>query len=103
MSDIKVLLICSLLAFITIGVVYVMNKITAARLFKELVKYEEMPKSPYGVSREYGNGSWGYCITKNDEVMYSENKSRLFDSVEEAVREINKLEGIQGFRKTKIR
>lgn len=104
MSDIQVLLFCCLIAFITICIVYVMNKKTAARLFNQVVNPESaLPPSPYGISRENGSGGWGYCITKNGEVMYSNNKSRIFGSVEEAVREINKLEGVQGFRKTKIR
>lgn len=104
MSDIQVLIFCCLIAFITICIVYVMNKKTAARLFNQVVNPEDaLPPSPYGVSREHGSGGWGYCITKNGDVMYSSNKARIFDSVEEVVREINKLEGVQGFRKTKIR
>lgn len=103
MTDIQVLLFCCLIAFITICIVYVMNKRTAAKLFRHLVNPEEaLPKSPYGVSRECGNSGWGYCITKNGEVMYSDNKSKLFNTIEEAVREINKLEGIEGFMKTRI-
>jgi hypothetical protein len=102
MTDTSVLLLCSLIAFITIGVVYVMNKITAARLYRDMVE-TDLPKSPYGVSREYGGGGWGYCITKNGEVMYSENKSRVFLNFKHAVNEINKLESIEGYQKTKIR
>jgi hypothetical protein len=81
-----------------------MNKRTAAQLFKHLVNPEEaLPKSPYGVSREYGNGGWGYCITKHGKIMYSDNKSLIFGSIEEAVREINKIEGVEGFMKTRIK
>jgi hypothetical protein len=35
--------------------------------------------------------------------MYSENKSRVFLNFKHAVNEINKLESIEGYQKTKIR
>lgn len=103
MSDVQVLLICCLIAFITICVVYAMNKATAARLFVHVVDPNaNLPKSSYGVSRESVTGTWGYCITKNGSVMFSGGKSKLFESIDEAIEEINKLEGLEGFRKSKI-
>lgn len=105
MTDIQVLLWCCLIAFITICIVYVMNKKTSARLFVKLVDPDSaLPKSPYGVSREYGsNGMWGYCITKNGDVMYSSNTAKVFESIDSAIRDINLLERLEGYRPTKLR
>lgn len=91
------------IAVIVICVMVYMNKRTAAKLYADLVLDIDKPVSPYGVSREISEGgSWGYCITKDGEVMYSGTKAKVFDSVNAAVREINKLEAVQGFRKTRV-
>ncbi len=97
------ILVSIVIAVIVICIMVYMNKQTAARLYSDLVLDADKPESPYGVSREISEGgSWGYCITKDGEVMYSGNKSRVFNSVKDAVREINKIESVQGFKKTRV-
>lgn len=97
------ILISLVLAVAVICLMVYMNKRTAAKLYSELVLDADKPNSPYGVSREISEGgSWGYCITKDGEVMYSGNKSRVFKSVKAAVKEINTLEMVQGYKKTRV-
>lgn len=105
MNDIQVLLFCCLIAVITICIMNAMNKATAARLYKDLVDPESnLPKSPYGVSREIGsNGAWGYCITKDGSVLYSDRKAQVFTTVQAAIHEINIIERLEGFRPTQLR
>ncbi|EBS4516557.1 hypothetical protein DQT32_03985 [Salmonella enterica subsp. enterica serovar Braenderup] len=62
----------------------------------------DYPKSPYGVKRQTSNGTWGYCITHNGQVMFDENKAQLFTSIHAAVYEINKLERIEGYKQTRV-
>lgn len=96
------ILICVVICFVSVCITIFLNKRTAAKLYQSLVLEADKPESPYSVSREYGPGGWGYCITKNGEVMYSDNKSRVFRKIEDAVTEINKLEGVQGYKKTRV-
>lgn len=104
MSDIQVLLFCCLISFITICIVYVMNKATSARLYKDLVEpVSALPKSPYSLSREKGGGNtWGYCITKNGEVMYSDGSAQVMD-LDTAIKQLNIIERIEGVKPTKLR
>lgn len=97
------ILISIIVALIVICITIYLNKRTAAKLYSELVQECDKPKSPYGISRELAsNGFWGYCITKDGEVMYSDKSSQVFSSFEVALKEINKLEAVQGYKKTRV-
>lgn len=97
------IVICIVISIVVICITLYLNKLTAAKLYSEIVLDADKPTSPYSVSRERAeNGAWGYCITKNGEIMYSGNNSRVFGSIKEALREINNLEAIQGYKKTRV-
>lgn len=97
------ILFCIIICVFTICVTIFLNKRTSANLYKEMVLDANKPDSPYSVSRECGDsGDWGYCITKDGEIMYSNGKSRIFDSVAQALKEINTLEAVQGYKKTRV-
>lgn len=97
------LIICVVLCVAVICLMIYMNKRTAAKLYAELVQDSTKPDSPYGISRECNSDDvWGYCITKNGEVMYSANRSRIFGTIKLALKEVNALEAVQGYKKTRV-
>ena len=61
-----------------------------------------LPKSPYGVSREILNQKWGYCITKDGNVICRDNYAQFFHTIELAVAAINQLERVEGYKRTRV-
>lgn len=100
------LLVCCTILFVCICIVYVMNKRIAAWIYVKTVNPESTkPKSPYGLSRELNNNDvWGYCITKNGEIIYDKSKNAVvYSYVEGAIVDMNILEQLEGYEKTKLK
>lgn len=71
--------------------------------YQEYLKIKDsLPKSPYGVSREILNKKWGYCITKDGNVVYRDNYAQFFHTIESAVYAINELERVEGYQLTSV-
>ena len=104
------LIICTTVIFIAAFIMYLNVKSIAAYVYVKTVcpdPEEHLSKSPYGISRELdSNGKWGYCITKNGEIMYSDDRGKLTAPVYiefmSALKDMNLLEKIEGYKITKV-
>lgn len=100
------LLVCCTILFVCVCIVYTMNKRIAAWVYVKTVNPEgTKPKSPYGLSRERNqNDDWGYCITKDGKIIYDESNSAVvYSFVEGAIKDMNILEQLEGYEKTKLK
>ncbi|SOK58748.1 hypothetical protein [Yersinia phage fHe-Yen9-04] len=102
----SILIICSTIMFISSLIALMVNRSIAASIYKRTIddiNQSELKPSPYGVSREpRGDGSWGYCITKNGKIQFTSDKAQIFSNINSIIREINTLEKIEGFKLTRV-
>ncbi|AQW89000.1 hypothetical protein FDH34_gp445 [Serratia phage BF] len=102
----NILIICTTIMFISALIALMVNRSIAARIYERTIldlAQSDLPDSPYGVSREpRGDGSWGYCITKNGKIVFSSDTAQIFPSIGTIINEINKLEKIEGYKLTRV-
>lgn len=92
-----------LLMFIACCLVFVANKMIAARIYIRTVEQREGRKSPYGlVPAQAVDKSWGYCITKHGEIYRTDKYSSapVYSNANYALRELNLLEKLEGYKPT---
>lgn len=100
------LLVCCTIMFVCVCIVYTMNKRIAAWVYVKTVNPESSnPKSPYSLSREQNiEHNWGYCITKNGEIVYDDKRNAIvYSTAEGAIKDMNILEQLEGYEKTKLK
>lgn len=93
-----------LLMFIACCLVFVANKMIAARIYIRTVEKHEGKKSPYSFSIELNkNNEWGYCITENGKIIYSNHgmgPAIVYNNLKDLIRQMNMLEKVNGYKLT---
>ncbi len=100
------LIVCCTIAFCVLCLTVYNVKVVSAKLYKRLCVEDNLPKSPYGVTRTKNREGWfGYTITKNGNIVYiggSVGQYEVFSSLSSAINHINVLEKIEGYKLTEI-
>ena len=102
-----ILLIVVLALVVAASLVYIANKQIAANMYMKLVKPEEiatdesgLKKSPYNIKREYSSyRSCDLYRIRNGSVTIT---TETFYSLNSAIKSMNELENIGGYKQTKL-
>ncbi|EBS4516556.1 hypothetical protein DQT32_03980 [Salmonella enterica subsp. enterica serovar Braenderup] len=93
-----------LLMFIACCLVFVANKLIAARIYIRTVEKHEGKKSPYSFSIEQNSkNEWGYCITENGKLLYSNGgygSAIVYKNLKDLLEQMNLLEKVNGYKIT---
>ncbi|QOI71472.1 hypothetical protein pEaSNUABM50_00495 [Erwinia phage pEa_SNUABM_50] len=96
------------LVFLMFGaacITLIANKMIAATIYNRSTG-NFGKKSPYGLSREQGvDKKWGYCITKHGKILRGNDgygSAPVYLSIAEAVKDMNVMEAIEGYKLTTI-
>lgn len=108
MSNIQIIMFCTVVLAITACVIHNSTKTIAAMLYRRMVTGEvDEPKpkrkSPYGVLRQKGTSGWGLAITKNGDILRENKYSSypIYNSIKAAQKDINLYELQEGYELTK--
>lgn len=108
MTDIQILMFCTVVIAVCACVIHNSTKTIAARLHCRAmgIEYEapkSLPRSPYGLIHTTANdGSWGFCITKNGEIYRSNQfaSAPVYKKIAGAIAVMNTYEKVEGYKVT---
>lgn len=108
MTDIQIIILCTIIIAICACVIHNSTKTIAARLHciafgLEYETPKPLQKSPYGIIHTTADdGSFGYCVTKHGEIYRSSKFSSapVYKRIKDAILMMNTYEKIEGYKLT---